>query len=191
IAGQPNVTDDGANTVVVRTNPAYIPALERVVKELDVDPPLMRNVELTFYILQGSREPLPDADPIPPELQPTVAQLKNAFGFQGFRLFDTAMIRGRNGQESVVTGHFSPQKGASSSYRIFTRQTTTSESRPAVVHIEKLDFTTGLAFANSTFTVQINATIDVKEGQKVVIGKSGIDGNQSAIVLVCTTRIVD
>jgi hypothetical protein len=35
------------------------------------------------------------------------------------------------------------------------------------------------------------ANLDIKEGQKVVIGKTGIEGSQSALILVATGKVVD
>jgi len=187
IAGENNVRTNGENTIVVKTIPEYMPAVEKVVRELDL-PPAAHNVELTFYILQGSREPLAEAAAIPPELQATAAQLKSAFGFQGFRLFDTAVIRLRDGKEGMVKGNFAiPGKDQPALYSIYLTASVVAEAKPVVVRLDTLRFN---ATAQQS-QVGFDANIDIKEGQKVVVGKSGIDGNQSAVILVCTTRLVD
>jgi hypothetical protein len=40
-------------------------------------------------------------------------------------------------------------------------------------------------------SVTVRANLDVKEGGKVVVGKTGIEGNQRALLLVVTGKIVD
>jgi hypothetical protein len=181
IAGHNFVSDDGANTVVVKASAEYMPAIEKVVRELDVAPS-GHNIEMTFYILQGSREPLAESAPVPSELQSTVAQLKTAFGFQGFGIFDTAVLRLRDGERGEVRGSF-----AASKYSIQVTPSIAATAKPAAIRLDGFRFFT----MDTAHPVTFNASIDVKEGQKVVIGKSGIDGNQSAIILVCISRLVD
>lgn len=188
IAGENNVRSDGGSTLVVKTIPEYMPAVEKVVRELDVAP-ASHNVELIFYILQGSREPVAEAGAVPAELQATAAQLKSAFGFQGFRLFDTAVIRIREGKEGgLVAGSYTiPGKDQPVRYSIMLKASVVAEAKPVVVRLDDLRFNA----TSQQSQVSFNANIDIREGQKVVVGKSGIDGNQSAVILVCTTRLVD
>ncbi|PYV91061.1 MAG: hypothetical protein DMG05_08330 [Acidobacteria bacterium] len=37
----------------------------------------------------------------------------------------------------------------------------------------------------------INTNIDVREGQKVVVGKATIDGSNNALFLVLTAKVID
>lgn len=43
----------------------------------------------------------------------------------------------------------------------------------------------------STIDTGINTNIDVREGQKIVVGKATIDGSNNALFLVLTAKVVD
>lgn len=185
IVGQGHVAAEaGANTLVVTSNRALMPSIEQVVKDLDAPTRPVPNVELTFYVLKGSKEPDPSAAPLPASLESTIEQLKAAFAYQSFRLLDTLFIRGRSGQFANVLGRAEAAKGAAPAlYSLRVLPTVTSDARPASIRLDALRFDLG--------GVGFQADVDMKEGQKVVIGKSGMDGTQSALILVATGRLVD
>jgi hypothetical protein len=185
VVGKEHVAaDSGANTLVVTTNRALMPSVEQVVKDLDVATEPAQNVELTFYVLRGSKEP-EAAAPLPAELESTIKQLRSAFAYQSFRLLDTAFIRGRSGQFANVAGRAEPLKGAPpSSYYLRVLPSVSLDARPPSIRLDALRFDwPGIG--------NFQADVDLKEGQKVVIGKSGIEGNQSALILVATAKLVD
>src|SRR5271169_2994355 len=71
VVGDQNVSVDSASaTLVVKASPAVMPAVAQVVKELDAASPSTMNIELTFYILEATKQPIADAGPLPAELQP-------------------------------------------------------------------------------------------------------------------------
>jgi hypothetical protein len=39
--------------------------------------------------------------------------------------------------------------------------------------------------------VRLNTNIDMKEGQKVVVGKANIDGSENALIVILTAKVVD
>ena len=105
VGGDANISvDTAANVVVVKTNPQLAPALDELVKRLDVAAPPQKNIELTFYVVQASRESFPDAAPVPPELQSAMAQIKSIFTYQNFRLLDTLFARSRSSEHISTSG---------------------------------------------------------------------------------------
>jgi hypothetical protein len=187
IAGQNYVTSDPeTGTLVVRTNQDLMPAIEQVVKQLDTTAVSSKNVELTFYILEGSRDPMPNSGALPAELQSTVNQLKTVFAFQSFRLLDTAVIRGRDGRDLTVAGQL-PIVGTGQ-YQLRLRPSLPVDAKPPVIRIDRLHYYNAGAGSSS---VSFEAEVDIREGQKVVIGKAGIGTNQNALILVATGKIVE
>jgi hypothetical protein len=188
VVGKEHVAAEaGSNTFVVTANPALMPSVQQVVKDLDVSTQPAQNVELTFYVLQGSKEPEAGGASLPTELESTVKQLKSAFAYQSFRLLDTLFIRGRSGQFANVSGRAESRKGdPPSNYNLRVLPSVSSDARPPAIRLDALRFNFG-----GPWSVGFEADVDIKEGQKVVIGKSGIEGNQSALILVATGRIVD
>jgi hypothetical protein len=41
------------------------------------------------------------------------------------------------------------------------------------------------------FDTGLQTNIDVKEGQKVVVGKSNFNGNEDAMILIVTVKVVE
>lgn len=187
VVGEGNVTVDSASaTLVVRTSAALMPAVEQVVKELDAAASSAKNVELTFYILEATKEPAADAAPLPAELQPAIAQLKSVFAFQGFRLLDTALVRSRSGERVDASGQ-AQVEGGTSGYNLHLQPSVSSEATPPTIHIDNLHFQQWMKGTNVGFS----ANVDLKEGQRAVIGKTSMEGSRSAFILVASGKIVE
>ena len=193
IANEHSVSmDRDTNTLVVRAGQDVMPAIEQIVRQLDSAAAQSKNVELTFYILQGSREALPDAGPLPAELESTIGQLRSVFAFQGFRLLDTALIRGRDTREASVSGQLMMMKNQSTpapvQYHLWLQPSIVADAKPPVIRIDRLRYSNNLPDAPP---VGFDASVDIREGQKVVIGKTGMGGGQSALILIAIGRIVE
>jgi hypothetical protein len=139
---------------------------------------------------------LPDAT-VPPELEPTVKQLRATLAYKGFRVAETLIARSRDGQDLQTSSGFKWTSDATGQTRFQFRciPTVVSEATGRMVRIDKMrsslavPVTTG---PNPNYVESaINADLDVKEGQKVVVGKTGIGGTDHAVVLVLTAKVVD
>ncbi len=63
---------------------ARVASAEEAIKQLDVPSAAQKNIELTVYFVAGSDQANAFGNPIPQDLQSTVAQLKNAFPFKNY-----------------------------------------------------------------------------------------------------------
>ncbi|HEY1206596.1 MAG: secretin N-terminal domain-containing protein [Bryobacteraceae bacterium] len=178
--------DSASSTLVVEASPVLLAAVEQVVKELDAASTSAKNVELTFYILEATKEPAADAAPLPAELQPAIAQLKSVFAYRGFRLLDTALIRSRSGESADASGQ-AQVEGGTSGYNLHLQPSVASETAPATIRIDNLHFQQWMKGTNVGFS----ANVDLKEGQRAVIGKTSMEGSRSAFILVASGRIVE
>lgn len=186
-------TDSSVGMVIVRTRAELMPAAEQVIKRLDVAVQPPSNVELTFYLVQATHDPLPGAV-VPPELQSTIAQLKNVFAYQGFQILDTTLVRSRGGRDVAASGVLSLDKDESTPYSLSLRPSVQGDDKARSIRIDELKFNTRMLVntapnARNYLEASIRADIDVKEGQKVVVGK--VQGSQRALILVVTGKIVD
>jgi hypothetical protein len=133
---------------------------------------------------------------VPAELQSTVAQLKNVFAYQGFQMLETAVLRGRPGESVMANGVLSAGKEDSAQYSLSFRPYVQSDDKARSIRIDRLEFSVNRhsvkpqGFQPST-SIAIRSDIDVKEGQKVIVGKTGLEGNQRALILVVTGKIVE
>ncbi len=171
------VTTQG-DLLMVRMPAELATAVDALVPRLDSTPVDTRNVELTFYILQVSREPLPDSGAIPQDLEPTVKQLRSVLGFQGAQLLDTGLVRTRN-QERFSISLQSMRGQASWSYSIRGVLSSISDTRPPSMRLDDLD------------VAGFRASVDIKEGQKAVIGKTSSGMGKDSFVLVVSGKVVD
>jgi hypothetical protein len=162
-------------------------------------------VEITVYLLEASREPAPAGTIIPPDLQPTLTQLRNVFAYQNFQLLDAAVLRSRSGQMATMNGVLSFGKDESVQYGMRLRPTVQADERTRSIRIDDLQFSTEVPVGppppqpgqivplggRRRIQARITADIDVKDGQKVVVGKTGLEGTQRALILVLAGKVVD
>ncbi len=180
------VCDTTSSTLVVRAVPTLMPAVEQVARELDAATPAVKNVELTFHIVEATKEAAADSAALPAELQPVIAQLKSVLGYQGFRLFDTAFIRTRSGERAEASGQAQVANGTAG-YHLNLQAFASSETKPATIRIDNSRFQAWVGSTNAGFSVNV----DLKEGQQAVIGRAGIEGDRSALILVASGKIVE
>jgi hypothetical protein len=178
-----------------------VAAVEEAIKRLDVPPATPKNIEFTAYVLAASTQANQGGE-LPRELESVAKQLKNIFSYQSFRLLDTMVLRVRNGQDGQATGLFQPPTGSPEGapgifYMANFRQASLSEgSMGNVIQVRELRFNARVPVRTGSASFQVqdvgfNTGIDIREGQKVVVGKTNLDGSNSAMILVVTARVVE
>jgi hypothetical protein len=185
--------------VVLGGAPANIAAAEAFIRKLDVR---ARNIEATFYIVAASAAPgQPSA--IPSELEPVAKQLRSAFAYQSFKLLETSITRGRENGELGGSGHLpvsNPDSSMKRTYSFRVERVSMSPGEKAdMIRFDKLEFwvhspdivKTNVTKKPEFTTAGIRADLDVREGQKVVVGKSNFDGAEGAFFLIVTAKVVD
>ncbi|RMG55773.1 MAG: hypothetical protein D6723_01955 [Acidobacteria bacterium] len=189
--------------------PETIAAIAAAIKQLDVPPTVATNVETTAYLLVASERELP-LQAIPTELRPVIDQLKKIFAYRGFSLLDTLVVRTRDGTRGNASGVIpSPLAGFNTYYSLSLHPRITSDEKGRVIRIDDLQLNVRLpTISDSTQREEKGAqgsaveyqnagiftSIDVREGQKVVVGKptliSTSDGTKGALIIVITARVV-
>jgi hypothetical protein len=198
--------DPSLRVISVSGTEEQVKAIADAISRYDVPPPAQKNVELTFQLVQAL--PTPVTDKLPSDLEPVIKQLRSTFAFQGYRLADTIQVRGRDGDS------FDASSVANFTGMAANAPTTTSQLRAQRVTIGSTDKTPVIRIDNLRLGVRvpqctnrisggdcaggawqfmengINTSVDVKEGQKVVIGKTAV-GADSAIIIIVTAKVVD
>jgi len=203
-----NITSDpDARVIAVSGRPETVTAIEDAVKRLDV-PRAVKNIELTAYVLVASQKAGP-ASEAAAELEPVLRQLKGIFPYQGFQIIDTLMIRVRDGEQGTLMGTFPlTSENASRGYTFTFRSASVSpDAAPLLIQVQDLSLSINPppgarpAAAQEVGEEQkepesvrsrnyIRTNLDLREGQKVVVGRSNLDG-RSALVLVLTARVLE
>jgi hypothetical protein len=205
-----NVTPNLAmHALAVSASPDAMTAIEDAIKRLDVPPAAPQNVELTVYLLAGGSDSASQGA-VPKELENVVAQLKNAFTYKSYRLLDVLTMRTRTGR-AVSTSSVGGAVGMGNlSQPIITQFKIDSVSvgPDGAIRIDGLKAGNRVPVASGSFQpgvggvgvnplvntqynyvdIGMNADLDVKEGQKVVVGKMNTSANEATFV-VLTARV--
>ena len=195
LVGDYNMTfTDG--TLVVKAERSVMPAVEEIVRRMDVPQPLAKNVELTIYLLQASQQAGIDTR-MPDDLQAVIKQLRSVFAFQSFRLLDVMLLRNRSGAHAQASGVLAFDKGIPQRYNVEVQPNVSQDEKGRLIRLNRLNVNTRVPISGPSDRPQgfeqasINSNLDIREGQKVVVGKTGIEGSDKALILVVSGKVVD
>lgn len=194
--------------LVVRGSKAVIKVIEEAVRKLDVAPPqpsIIPNVELTVHLLYGSIAEGQDGQ-LPGELEGTVRQLRSLFPYKSYRVMDSMILRGREGQKTEYSGILGLPAGTNptnqpSIYELAYVPSVVAGTEPRQVRLNELHMGLRLPIVSGTFrqgeevqvqyiSTGIDTDLDAREGQKTVVGKSNVGGGD-AIILVVTPAVIE
>jgi hypothetical protein len=174
--------------IAVSGPPAVVDAVGEAIKRFDLP---VKNVELTAYLLSASQQAAKQ-ETVPKELDGVVKQLKGLFTYQGYRLLDTMIGRGREGRSLQMSSAGPAQISQPDAKPIIYQLNigsfnVTPQEKATVVRMNQLRFS-----ANVTgFNTGINTDLDVREGQKVVVGNTGMGVSGDALILVVTAKVTE
>ena len=198
-AGKVNFqSDPNVNYIAMRGPLEFVDAMEAAIKKLDVPPPAIRNIELTFNILAAGTQA--GTDTVPPDLAGVVQQLGKVFGLKSFRLLETAVLRGREGRPMESSGVLPVPVKVDSSPRYFLRfqkVSTSPAEKGLLIRIDGLDFNVSIPVLKvggqglDYLSAGIKTDVDVREGQRVVVGKSSFDTTGQSVFLVVSAKVLD
>jgi hypothetical protein len=165
--------------VQVRAPKELMTAIGDAIKRLDVQPPVVPNIELTAYIVVAVDAPDPKLMPLPDSLIGLGKQLTNILpAGTTLALADTVVARGREGT------------GLSSQGRTYmrARPTIRDVAGTTVVHLEE-------ALVTPNYGVTFSSNVDIPLNGQVVVGRATPGGGQppgplvKAVILVMTAKV--
>jgi len=176
-------------TLAVSANPAVLAAIEETIKRLDTPPEVKRNVEVTIHVLECSPRP-DETSTTPGELQEIVGQLKRTFNYAGCGLAQTLLAGGRDG--SVFTA-----ASGVLHYTLHARADIVTSDRVPLVRLTqfqvnhsipvKIPGGSGMSMVPNSF----DGDLEVRNGQRAVVGKLGSSESGKDEILVVTAKILD
>jgi hypothetical protein len=177
---------------------AALPAVEAAIASLDVPPAPAPNVELTAYLILASKGGRGGSPPA--ALADVAEQLEAVFGFDSLRLVETAVIRARDGSGGQVEGVL-PElsgEGRPTRFRVgFKRLRVTGDDGGRSIRVDRFAATVLTPHtvveqgqpSTQHLSVGIDTDIDLREGQKAVIGKTSLEGTAETLFVVITGRV--
>jgi hypothetical protein len=185
-------SDDRLHTIAVRGTTEMVTTIEDAVKKLDVAP---LDFELTVYLISSSAQP---GDQLPEALAWTAKQLHGVFNYKGYQLLDSFVLRGRDGQGTNSPGGSAEGTIKNSTYTFRYNRASVLEGSPKIINLQNLNLQIRMPSGSRNEKGQIeykstglNSDIDIRDGQKVVVGKSDVNNGESPLILVVTAKVVE
>ncbi len=170
-----------------------VSAAETAIKQLDIPSAAQKNIELTAYFVVASDDEKLEGNPIPQDLQSVIAQLKGTFAFKNYRMLDVLTLRTRSGVGASAAGALSASLQPNlTNFRI--RSANVGED--GAIRVDGLQAGVRIVISGEGpnkyqyADTGLNADVDIKEGQKVVVGRSSLAGPNKALFLVLTAKVV-
>ncbi len=188
--------------VIAWTGPkSQLPAIEAAIRSLDVAPVREPNVELTVYFLMATKEGPPSTS-VPADLDGVAVQLQDIFGYTTVNLIEVTAVRVRNGSQGKINGILPKRLADDREARYefyFDRLHVTEDSSGRSIRLDGLNagvqaphtFVEGGQTTTRYMQTGIQTDIDLREGQKAVIGKTSIEGGAETVFVVVTGTIIE
>jgi hypothetical protein len=183
--------ESGMKVMTIEGTQPHLAAAEAAIQQLDVAP---KNVELTVHFVVGTDQATPNTSPVPAAIRDVIAQLKGTFTFKDYRMLDVLTIRTRAGSQAETTGILDTKSNPPRLSTFSVRNTTVSEDG-ATVRLDRMHAGIRIPIMATQGKVEytntgIDQDVDVKEGQKVVVGRSSLEGPAQALFLILTAKVL-
>lgn len=177
-----------ANAIVLRGQEGGdLDTALRLIDTLDQPSP---SVEVSVYILSASKsapQAAPESD-VGPELNAAVEHLKSLFGYQSIRLLDSVFLRAVEGRGGRVIGGV---KDSGYTFRFDQVRITPVEDGDTFIHFSGLEFVlAGTDPDGKVRKANLRTDVQVRQGQKAVVGKSTPQGADETLILIIDASAV-
>jgi len=169
----------------VSDTPENVEKILAAIREIDVKP---ADVLYTVQLVLGSEsDATTDA-----ELQsdPVVKELRKLLRFKGYTILDATLVRTINRESAVV------KFGPKAEFELLLKPDVAGDAKmPAIKtevrlrRIEQLGFAAEKPITN--ITTLIESTLNIKSGERTVVGVSKLDGGDKGLILIISAKIVD
>ncbi|MDQ2839445.1 MAG: hypothetical protein M3Y72_00055 [Acidobacteriota bacterium] len=206
---------EALRAIVVRGRPTDVANVEKTIQELDALSPSAassagKNVELTTYVIGGSMQPIAGTQEATGEsLSPVIKQLRAIFPYTHYQVLSTMIMRssqnGKASSQGMMRLQPLPDVSQPSSYVISYDSAKVSDDASASIHLSNFRFSAKVPYVsgslrgnNSTYTttqfqmmdVGIDTDVDLREGQKVIVGKANVAESDTCFFLLLVAKLV-
>jgi hypothetical protein len=188
--GHINVNNNLPNVLTVTDTPENVEKMLAAIREIDVKP---ADVLYTVQLVLGSET---DAT-TDPELKndPVIKELGKFLRYKGYTVLDSTLVRVVNRDRASVV------LGPKAEFELRLRPEVAGDPKTAMiksdvelVQIERLGMTQdkeGKPQPIVNVTNPIQSTLNIKSGDRAVVGVSRLDGGDKGLILIISAKIVD
>jgi hypothetical protein len=169
------------NAVILRGEIEKVDGALKALQALDVP---VQAMDVTMFVVRASKEKTGNSD-IPGELRPAIDQLKGIFGYSSFALLDTVSLRTMHNGSGLVGGTLdltTADDTSHVSYQVmFSSARIIPEDGYSVIRLDDLSF-------DVEKRSRLKTDIEVREGQKAVLGRSSMLGLDLVLIIEAKIR---
>ena len=181
--------DNRMKVIALSGQRSRVTTAEDAIKQLDVPSAGQKDIDLTVYFVVASDSAGVTGSPTPKELDSTVATLKSTFPFKNYVMLDVLSLRARSGVGANASGQLSGGRLTDFRVRLASLDGDGSMIRLDNVHAGLRVPTGSGEKLNYLDTGVSTDVVDVKEGQKLVLGRSSLNGPDTALFLVLIAKV--
>jgi len=163
--------------------PENVEKILEAIRKIDLKP---RDLLFTVQIVLGSEtegkvdEALKD--------DPLIRELKKLLRYKSYSLLDVAMVRAIDKEESGLTF------GQTGQFQLYLRPAVTEDSPQGNIKVELyLRQSSGVMYEGQKVqpTTLINSNLNLRSGDRTVVGVSKLDGGDKGLILIISGKILD
>jgi hypothetical protein len=178
-----------AKTLVVKDYPENVERLLQAIRQIDVKP---ADLLFTVQLVLGSDEAEKGEEPMPND--PIIRELRNLLKYKSYSLLDTSLIRATDDNNSEV------RMGEKAEFEFQIRPKVIKDEKSSLIQMEvrlrqiRIAGTPPNATSSKVeyiTTDLIGTTLNIKSGDKTVVGVSKLDGGGEGLILIISGKIVE
>ena len=185
-------------TVTVRDFPENIATMEEALMRLDTPGPPRPNIELHMHVLVASAAGGPGGAAnaqMPAELRDVLTQLRETLSYRNYELVTSVVqrltetpkgLRGKGTAEIPRSGTGGANMTLPYEYLINSVTLASAPTAAPIVQIGEFSFSTGLTSTTLDNRTQVQTALNLRDGEKVVVGTATLGDRALIIVLTAT-----
>jgi hypothetical protein len=176
----------GNKILVVSDYPENIERVLQAIRQIDVKP---ADLQFTVQLVLGGETGEPGKESMTND--PIIEELKNLLKYRAYTLLDASLVRAMDNADSEV------RMGDKAEFQFWIRPTVIKDEKSSLIQLEvRLRQIHVIVPANATkadyvTTDLIGTTLNIKPGDKTVVGVSKLDGGGKGLILIISGKIVD
>ena len=186
-------------TLTVRDFPENLATMEEALKRLDTPGAPPANIELHMHVLLASNASAgATTGPLPAELKDVLTQLRETLNYRNYELATsvvqrlTETPRGLRGKGTAEISR-SPATGGSVilpyEYALNSVTLASTSTGATLVQIGEFTFNTGLTSTTLDNRTQVQTALNLRDGEKVVVGTATL--GDRALIIVLTVKVIN
>jgi hypothetical protein len=175
--------------LVISDYPENIEKILQAIGQIDVKPP---DLLFTVQLILGTGVVEKGGDALPND--PIIKELRNLLKYKSYSLLDTSLVRAMDNSDSQV------RMGEKAEFEFWIRPKVIKDEKASLIQMEvrlRRIFIASMP-PNATSakpeyitTDLIGTTLNIKPGDKTVVGVSKLDGSGTGLILIISGKIVD